>query len=868
MADRWHHAEDLYHAALEQPANQRAAFLLEATGGNDALRQEVESLLSRQSEAESFIGSPASEISNREPGPERTPSADSRPAQAGGGIAGKTISHYRVIEELGAGGMGVVYRAHDMRLDRDVALKVLPAGRLAGEAARNRFHKEALALAKLNHPHIGAIYDFDTQEGVDFLVMEYIPGTTLGEQLASGPLPESEVLRLGTQIVAALEEAHEQGIVHRDLKPGNIVVTPKGQAKVLDFGLAKLLRPAREMSTADDLSSTALGAGTLPYMAPEQLRGQPADARTDIYAAGAVLYEMATGRRPFRSKFATALAADIQTQPPAPPRQLNPKISLGLEEIILKSLEKEPENRYQSAEELLVDLRRLSREAKGVRLPPRHPQLRFAAWVAGALIIALLAGTYLARRPSWVWRKSPPGKIILAVLPFENLSRDPQEDYFCDGLTDEMINQLGRLMPQRLGVIARTSAMRYKGSQKRVDEIGRELGAGYILETSVRYEGARVRIATQLIQVRDETTLWTETYDYDVAGVFALESDVSGRIARSLAIQLLPAQQTAPPHTASPEAYDAYLKGRYHWQKGSAEDRRKAGEYFEQAVRIDPGYAPAYAALAGYYGTTSDSPANASMPRAKEYALKALALDDSLSEAHTAMAGIRFYGDWDWPGAGSEFQRALELNPSDAEARRRYSNYLLISGRFEDAFVQVQRAKELDPFSLRTAVNAGWTLYFARQYDRAIEQCRKALDLDTNSDGALACLGWSHRAKGMREEAISELERAVVLSNRDSSRLEGLARAYAVFGRKLDAKKILGELTERAKQGYVPPYYFATIHAALGEQQEAFSALERAFSERDPYMPWLTLDDVFDSVRQDRRFRDLLRRVGLPAMSS
>src|SRR6266702_1147528 len=267
MADRWHHAEDLYHAALERPANQRAAFLLEATGGNDALRQEVESLLSRQSEAESFIGSPASEISNREPGPERTPSADSRPAQAGGGIAGKTISHYRVIEELGAGGMGVVYRAHDMRLDRDVALKVLPAGRLAGEAARNRFHKEALALAKLNHPHIGAIYDFDTQEVVDFLVMEYIQGTTLGEQLASGPLPESEVLRLGTQIVAALEEAHEQGIVHRDLKPGNIVVTPKGQAKVLDFGLAKLLRPASELSTADDLSSTALGAGTLPYMA-------------------------------------------------------------------------------------------------------------------------------------------------------------------------------------------------------------------------------------------------------------------------------------------------------------------------------------------------------------------------------------------------------------------------------------------------------------------------------------------------------------------------------------------------------------------------------------------------------------------------
>src|SRR5216684_4869561 len=367
----------------------------------------------------------------------------------------ETLTHYRIVEKIGEGGMGVVYRARDERLDRDVAIKVLPTGTLADDAARKRFRKEALALAKLSHPNIGVIYDFDTQEGVDFLVMEYIAGATLAERLTAGALPEKEVLAVGAQIVAALEEAHEHGVVHRDLKPGNILVTPKGQAKVLDFGLAKLLRPGSEISTTDNLSSTAALAGTMPYMSPEQLRGLPADARTDIYAAGAVLYEMATGRRPFRSKFATALAADIQTQAPAPPCQLNPKISLGLEEIILKCLEKEPQNRYQSAEELLVDLRRMSRvESKGAGLPPRHPKLRFAAWAAGTLIIALVAGTYLARRPSWVWRKSPPGKIILAVLPFENLSRDPQEDYFCDGLTDEMINQLGRLMPQRLAVIA------------------------------------------------------------------------------------------------------------------------------------------------------------------------------------------------------------------------------------------------------------------------------------------------------------------------------------------------------------------------------------------------------------------------------
>jgi serine/threonine protein kinase/TolB-like protein/Tfp pilus assembly protein PilF len=854
MANRWHQAEDLYQAALERPANQRAAFLLEATDGDDALRLEVESLLSHQSEAETRIELPASEISNLEP--------DLRPTQ-GGGIVGKAISHYRVIEKLGAGGMGVVYRAHDVRLDRDVALKVLPAGRLAGEAARNRFHKEALALAKLNQPHIGAIYDFDRQEGVDFLVMEYVPGKSLAEQLAAGPLPESEVRLLGTQIVTALEEAHQQGIVHRDLKPGNIVVTPKGQAKVLDFGLAKLLRPASEMSTADEVSSTALGVGTLPYMAPEQLRGLPADALTDIYAAGAVLYEMVTGRRPFRNKFAVALAADIQTQLPAPPRQLNPKISLALEEIILKCLEKEPRNRYQSAEELLVDLRRLNRaEPQGEGLASARSRFRFAAWAVGALVIALLAGTYLVRRPSWIGHKSLPGKIILAVLPFENLSHDPQEDYFCDGLTDEMINQLGRLMPQQLGVIARTSAMRYKGSQKRIDEIGRELHAGYILETSVRNEGAHVRIATQLIQARDQTTLWTETYDYDVAGVFALESDVSGRIARSLALQLLPAQEKARPQTASPEAHDAYLKGRYHWQKGSVEEHGKARQYFEEAVRLDPRYAPAYAGLAGYYSTTTESPAKSAMPIAKQYALKSLELDDSLSEAHTAFAGIRFYGDWDWPGAESEFKRALALNPSDAEARRGYSNYLLAMGRFEEALLEVQRAQELDPLSLYTSVNAGWTFYFARQYDRAIEQCRKALELDANSDGAYACLGWSYRAKGLRQEAIAESERAVALSDRGPGRLTGLARAYAAFGRKADAGKILDELGGRGKHTYVAPHYSAMIYAALGENDQALAAMEQAYVERDGYLAWLKVDDAFDSLRKEPRFQELLSRVG------
>jgi Tfp pilus assembly protein PilF len=426
-----------------------------------------------------------------------------------------------------------------------------------------------------------------------------------------------------------------------------------------------------------------------------------------------------------------------------------------------------------------------------------------------------------------------------------------------------MINQLGRLVPQRLGVIARTSAMRYKGSQKRVDQIGRELGVGYILETGVRREGARVRIATQLVQVRDQSTLWTETYDYDVASIFSLETDVSRRIARSLALQLVPDEQMTHPQVTSAEAYDAYLQGRYHWHKGSAEEARKARQYFEQAVKIDPNYAPGYAALAGY-GATDDLPTKVAMPKAKEYALKALELDNSLTQAHTALAGIRFYGDWDWSGAESEFRRALELNPNDAEAHRVYSFYLLALGRFDEAIAEVQRAQYLDPVSLLTSVNAGWTLYFARRYDLAIDKCRRALELDGRSDGARACLGQSYRAKGMRDEAIAESERAVTLSASNPARLVALARTYATFGKKPEAKKLLARLTEQANRGYISPYLLAMTRVALAEEDQALTALEQAYEERDRYLVSLKIDDAFDPLRDNTHFQDLLHRIGFP----
>jgi serine/threonine-protein kinase len=861
MSDPQHQVEDLYHAALERPAGQRAAFLLEVTAGDVALRRKVESLLAYEF-PEEFAGEPVEPRFADRKLESETQSANATQSQLLDPLLGATISHYRVIEKLGAGGMGVVYRAHDERLDRDVAFKVLPAGRLADIVSRNRFRLEALALAKLNHPHIGTIYDFDTYGGIDFLAMEYVPGRTLSDQLKHGPLFKGEILNLGKQIAAALEEAHQHGVVHRDLKPGNIVVTPNCQVKVLDFGLAKLLRPESEIYTNDELSSTAVGVGTLPYMAPEQLRGRQTDPRTDLYAAGTVFYEMATGKRPFRDKIATALAADIQTQAPVPPRQLNPEISRGLEEVILKCLEKDPQNRYQSARELGNALEQLSSVTLELRtLLARYLSFRLVGFASVCLVLVSFAGAYFVRRQFWI--RPPQEKIILAVLPFENLNRDPQEDYFCDGLTDEMINQLGRLVPQRLGVIARTSAMQYKGSHKRVDQIGKELNVSYILETSVRREGAKVRIATQLVHVRDQSTLWTETYNYDVASIFSLEADVSRRIAGSLALRLLHDQQVARPQVTNVEAYDAYLQGRYHWNKGSTEEARKARQYFEQALRIDPNYAPGYAALAGY-GATDELPTKVGMAKAKEYALKALELDPSLTQGHTALAGIRFYGDWDWSGAEREFKRALELNPNDAEAHRVYSFYLVALGRFDEAIAEVQRAQDLDPVSLLTSVNAGWTFYFARQYDRAIEKCKKALELDESSDGAHACLGQSYRAQGMREEAIAEAERAVALSGDNPARLVALARTYAAFGKQPEANKLLTKLREQAKLRYVSPYLLAMTYVSLSDDDQALAALEQAYEQRDGYLVSLKIDDTFDPIRDKAHFQDLLHRVGFP----
>jgi eukaryotic-like serine/threonine-protein kinase len=778
-------------------------------------------------------------------------------------MIGTTLGHYRIIEKIGEGGMGVVYRTYDEQLDRDVAIKILPEGVLNNESSRRRFRKEALTLAKLNHPHIESVYEFGSQDGIDFLVLEYVPGPTLADRIKTGPLHEEQVVDFGIQLAAALEDAHEHGIVHRDLKPKNIALTPKGQLKVLDFGLAKLLRPENEASTKDFLSTETV-AGTLPYMSPEQLRGQPADARSDIYAAGMILYELATGKHPFERKTGTVLIDAILNSPPPPPGRLRLEISPLLEQTILKCLEKQPENRYQSARELMVDLRRLNTGASSEVLTGDSSLVGYSRrfFVVAIIGIVITTGFFLWRR--FLPRPTLNKRVMLAVLPFENLSKDTQQDYFSDGLTEEMISQLGRWQPRRLGVIARTSAAHYKGSTERIDQIGHELGVDYVLEGSVRRDTNRVRITAELVRVTDQTPLWSETYERDLKEVLEVQSEVASRITQSLALELLPSQRDsllrAPTQVSA--AHEAYLKGLFYMNNITSENYEHARDCFEEAVRLDPNYAPAYAGLARYYWSTDKLPPEVAMPKAESYALKSLQLDESLPEAHTALAGIRFFYDWDWSAAEKEFLRSLELNPSGAETHRLYAFYLASLGSVDQAVREVRTAQQLDPLSVNINTSAGWVFNYTHQYDQAIEQCRIALETDPDYASAHDCLGEAYLAKGELDRAAEECLRAA--ASGDPVHMVGLARVYATMGKRSEAKKILDELTTSSRSNYFPPYLLAMIHIALGENEKALFLLEEAYRQRDPYLVHLRKEVAFDPLRSNPRFQYLIDHLRFP----
>jgi eukaryotic-like serine/threonine-protein kinase len=789
-------------------------------------------------------------------------------------LVGQILGHYRILEQIGAGGMGVVYRAHDERLDRDVALKVLPPGVLADEAARKRFRKEALALSRLNQPNIAMAFDFDTQDGMDFLVTEYIPGTTLDASLGSGFLPEKQVIHLGLQLAEGLAAAHERGVVHRDLKPSNLRITPDGRLKILDFGIAKLL-PTDEREATETLTEAQGVTGTLPYMAPEQLRGEQPDSRTDIYAAGAVLYEMATGRRSFEQRLPTALVNDIINKPPSPPGQINPKLSPKLDDIILKCLEKEPENRYQAAKELAVDLRRLaftSTTQVSARPTEARPRLWRALGVAGiaglcglALLFALNVGGWRERLAGTRSRRIR----SLAVLPLENLSRDPEQEYFVDGMTDELTTDLSKIGALR--VISRTSAMHYKGTNKMLPEIARELNVDGVVEGSVMRSGNRVRITAQLIHAATDEHLWAETYERDLGDVLRLQGEVAQAIAQQVRVQLTP-QQKAQLNSAprvDPAAYDAFLQGRsyFSWGASSQEGFRKAQTFFQEAIQKDPNMALPYVGLADSYVYLGSQrwvlPKEASA-HAREALQKALELDHTLAEAHSSLGWLSWRYDWNFPMAEKEFRYALELNPNYVGGQEQLAWYLAWSGRRAEALAELANMSKLDfTYTAHTAVESG-IYYHQRDYKTLVEVSKKFVSLNPNDWPGHYFLAVGYDGLGQESDAVSEYQKAVELSHGDTDTVAGLAHAYAAMGKRSEAEKILQELQGKSKTSYISPYMVATIYAGLGEKDRAFEFLEKAYQERSPDIPYFLKADLrIDNLRSDPRFQDLVRRVGL-----
>ncbi len=786
-------------------------------------------------------------------------------------MIGQTLGHYRILERIGAGGMGVVYRARDERLERDIAIKVLPSGALADEEMRGRFRKEALALSQLNHPNIATIHDFNSEGGADFLAMEFISGVTLAEKLRSGALAEAEVIRLGRQIAEALEAAHEAHLIHRDLKPGNIMVTQKGLIKVLDFGLAKILRPAGIADKTLTLTATRSLSGTLPYMAPEQLEGRDADARTDIHALGAVLFELATGRRLFPQDAASQIVQAIVGQVPDAPSSLNPQVSQGLERIIFKCLRKDPADRYASAGELLADLARLEAgdisgltagppAARAERRARRRPAYVAAASLLSVLVLALIFNIGGLRNRLGVGAKSPRIR-SLAVLPLDNISRDPNEDYLADGLTDALISELGQISTLR--VISRTSTSQYRKTDKVLAQIARELKADAIVEGSVQKSAGRVRITAKLIRPADEKQLWGRSYERGVGDALVLQNEIAGDITRQIGVRLSEETrlQMSRRKPTSPQALDAYLKGVY------SDDP----EHFQQAIKIDPDFALAYSRLASSYfysGLFGDIPPRQAFSMMKEAALKALEKDDTLGEAHGYLAVAWFHNDLNGPEAEKEFKKAFALNPSLAMLHHLYAHYLMAMDRIDESLAEVRLADELDPFAWDQSQCFGWHCLFSEGYDEAIAEALKGIQADPGNDWAHVILGWAYEQRSMVNEAIVEFQAAAKIGKDHSIPLAGLGHAYALSGRTKEAQAILDRLLEMSKTRYVPAYDISVVYMGLGEKALAIEWLSKAFEERSGFVVYIKCDRRFDGLRSDPRYVDLLQKIGLPSRAS
>ncbi len=802
-------------------------------------------------------------------------------------MIGETISHYKILEKLGQGGMGEVYRAEDTKLKRVVAIKILPAGLARDEEARRRFLREAQTASALQHENICAIHEIgETPDGRMFICMDCYDGVTLKERIAGGPLPVHEAIDIAEQIAAGLCEAHAAKMVHRDIKPANVMITRRGVAKILDFGLAKSAGAA----TLTKIGSTM---GTAAYMSPEQARGDEADHRTDIWSLGAVLYEMVAGRPPFKGEYESAVLYSIAHESPEPLTALRSGVPLELERIIGKCLAKDPAERYQTAADFSADLRRLKRglsesaartagavSRTGTAGSPKDgsPRKRMSRGrrigVVGAGVAAILVALLAIFNAGGVRDRIAGGRGAgergriesLAILPFVNADSDPDTEYLSDEIPASITSNLSRLSSLR--VVPRSSAFRYRGSEGDLAAVGRKLNVRAILTGQVRARGEELSIWAELVDVAGDRQLWGEQYSLKMSDILTFEQDIAERITDALRVRLTETDRDrlSKSQTASAEAHRLYLKGRYFWNKRSEEGIRNAAGYFQKAIEEDPSYALAYTGLADSYSILAAfgiaAPRDV-FPKAKAAVSRALEIDSTLAEAHVSLAIILQHYEWNWLESEKEYERAIELDPTYATALHWYGILLLMMRRDEEAIATSEKAIRLDPLSLPIGASLGMVYLATHQYEKAETQCLKVIEMDSSFAMARTVLATVHIEMGLYDKAIDELKAVAALPTSTPEDIAYLGYGYARGGRANEARRILAELSARAKQRYVPPAFFSSIYAGLGDMDEAFKWIEKAYEERDFYLDGLPRAIEGTPFGADPRAIDLMRRMGL-----